>query len=208
MHLSNYFLIIALLLLCVLSFSFPSLSKIAFKKSQQFHMSDDDEVESSFLADDAFGAPVGPLPGVSSRINFGDQTPTNIQHDLWVVGAGTLGIIAAQKWKNMFPSASVVAESKSDRRHSQSLALGIHPRLRNDRTASDEQSAKNLLVCLPPSSSTDYVGEINLACRLWAGPLGNGKMVFTSSTAVYGESFGNIVNEKFRLDTRSQRSTT
>ena len=34
-----------------------------------------------------------------------------------------------------------------------------------------------------------------------------GHMAFTSSTAVYGPSNGNTVDELFRLDTRSQRST-
>lgn len=31
-------------------------------------------------AEDAFGAAIGPLPTVSSKINFGDQTPKNIKH--------------------------------------------------------------------------------------------------------------------------------
>ena len=31
-------------------------------------------------AEDAFGAAIGPLPTVSSKVNFGDQTPKNIKH--------------------------------------------------------------------------------------------------------------------------------
>ena len=40
------------------------------------------------------------------------------------------------------------------------------------------------------------------------GPLGGGSMTLTSSIGVYGDSNGNTVNELFRLDTRSKRSTT
>jgi hypothetical protein len=32
-------------------------------------------------------------------------------------------------------------------------------------------------------------------------------LAFTSSSAVYGDSNGNTVDEVFRLDTRSERST-
>lgn len=60
---------------------------------------------------------------------------------------------------------------------------------------------------MPPSSAVNYVDELNAACRLWAGALGNGSLVFTSSIGVYGESFGNIVNETFRVDTRTQRTS-
>ena len=38
-------------------------------------------------ADDVWGAPVGPLPSVSSKINFCDEV-IDIKHDLWVVGSG------------------------------------------------------------------------------------------------------------------------
>ena len=43
-------------------------------------------------ADDVWGAPVGPLPSVSSKINFGNEV-INIKHDLWVVGSGVKMVI-------------------------------------------------------------------------------------------------------------------
>ena len=46
-------------------------------------------------AEDVIGAPVGPLPSVSSRINYAsvEARPTV---DLWVAGAGTLGGLAVR----------------------------------------------------------------------------------------------------------------
>lgn len=62
-----------------------------------------------------------------------------------------------------------------------------------------------MLICIPPSGSQNYEDELSTGFRIWAGPQ-FGNLVFTSSTVVYGDSFGNTVNEKFRLDTRSSRS--
>ena len=43
--------------------------------------------------EDAINAPVGPLPSVSSRINFAKaEVSKNLKYDLWIVGTGTLGI--------------------------------------------------------------------------------------------------------------------
>jgi len=163
-------------------------------------MSDDGE--------DVFGAAVGPLPSVSSKINFGDETPQNVCHDLWVVGAGTLGSMAVQEWMATYPGSKVVAETRTEARHAELARLGVTPRLRSQRSEEDRRTARYVLICMPPSASTDnYIGEIHDSCGLWAGPLGQGHLAFTSSTAVYGESNGNTVDEKFRLDTRSQRAT-
>ena len=157
--------------------------------------------------DDAIGAPVGPLPSVSSKINYGDQTPQNVCHDLWVVGSGTLGMLALKEWMSLYPDSKVIAETKTENRHAELTRLGVTPRLRSQRSDADERTARYLLICIPPSASDDYVAEIHSSCQLWAGPLGQGHMAFTSSTAVYGDSNGNTVDETFRLDTRSQRST-
>jgi len=175
------------------------------------------------------------LPSVSSKINFPDPTPTRITCDLWVVGAGTLGELAAQQWverqktqkqqqqassssksssskSKTFAPTAVIAETRTTARHASFQAKGITPRTRDQRTLEDDFCAKNVLVSLPPSAGIgegpeSYLTQLCDACRLWAGPLGGGKLVFTSSTAVYGESSGNTVNEKFRVDTRSARST-
>jgi hypothetical protein len=110
-----------------------------------------------------------------------------------VVGSGTLGLLA---------------ETRTDSRHAELISLGATPRLRSDRTEADLASARYVLISLPPSANKeDYVGEVSDASRIWAGPLGQGHMAFTSSSVVYGESNGNTVDETFRLDTRSERST-
>jgi hypothetical protein len=158
-------------------------------------------------ADDVFGKPVGPLPSVSSNFNFAEEKNENMKHDLWIVGAGTLGEIVCRQYKEQFPTSSVIAETLTPTRHPSLLSLGVEPRLRESRSESDHKSAKDVVIALTPSSCSDYVGAINDAIRLWAGPIGGGSLVFTSSLAVYGDSNGNIVNEKFRLDTRSKRST-
>jgi hypothetical protein len=165
-------------------------------------------IETDDGIDDAIGAAVGPLPTVSSKHNYGDETPQNVIHDIWIVGAGTLGMMAVKEWKTMFPESNIVAETRSDSRHAELISMGVTPRLRSERCEADDMTARYLLISLPPSSNKeDYVGEISNACRLWAGPLGQGHLAFTSSVSVYGESNGNTVDEVFRLDTRSDRST-
>lgn len=150
------------------------------------------------------------LPSVSSKINFPEER-VNIKYDLWVVGAGTLGSLAAKQWKMQFPASKVVAETKSATRHGELQAAGVDARLRDTRVELDsDRSAKHVLVCFPPSispSAQDYNGELAEACRIWAGPKGGGRLLYTSSTAVYGESHGNTVTETFRVDTRTARST-
>lgn len=175
-------------------------------RSTTLRSSNDDSVEP---VEDSFNAPVGPLPSVSSRINW-DETPKNINCDLWVAGAGTLGSFAAKQWKEMHgPDSVVVAETKTTARHDALIAAGIKPRLREQRSVDDEVCARNLIIAIPPSvcKSGEYSIEVADACRIWAGPLGGGNLIFTSSISVYGDSIGNTVNEKFRVDTRSKRST-
>lgn len=156
--------------------------------------------------EDRIGAPIGPLPTVSSRINFQNRSKRLDACDLWIVGAGTIGEKVARIWKQKNPESVVIAETKSSTRHADLMLLGGSPRLREYRTDDDSFIAKNVLICIPPSAAIDYDAELAAGCRLW-DPLWGGNLVFTSSTAVYGDSNGNIVNEAFRVDSRSQRST-
>lgn len=118
-----------------------------------------------------------------------------------------MGMLAIKEWKAKFPASSIVAETRTDSRHAELLSMGVTPKLRSDRTDDNRMTARYVLISLPPSSNKeDYVGEVSDACRLWAGPLGQGHMAFTSSSVVYGDSNGNTVDETFRLDTRSERS--
>ena len=107
----------------------------------------------------------------------------------------------------MFPKSNIIGETKSINRHDEFKSLGIEPKLRDDRSINDEGSAKNLLICIPPSAATLYDEELNESIRLWAGSASGGKLVFTSSIGIYGESNGNTVTETFRVDSRSSRST-
>ena len=93
----------------------------------------------------------------------------------------------------MFPKSSICGETKSINRHDEFKTFGIEPKLRDDRNVDDEGSAKNLLICIPPSAAKLYDEELNESVRLWAGPASGGKLVFTSSIGIYGDSNGNTV---------------
>ena len=87
MHLFD---ILSALLLLDTSLSLTHLnlySKIKPKHASTRLLLSSIEENSDELGDDVFGASVGPLPSVSSRINFG-ETVVNCKYDLWVVGAG------------------------------------------------------------------------------------------------------------------------
>eukprot|EP01038_Epipyxis_sp_PR26KG_P011506 gene11506-15412_t len=162
--------------------------------------------------DDAIGAPVGPLPSVSSMINVPtEQTSENLKYDLWIVGAGTLGEYVIKQYKAMFPDAVVVAETSTTTRHTSLLSqfpTNLQVRLKENRSEIiDAKSAKNVIICFPPSQSKEFVDEISSACRIWAGSVAGGNLVYSSSIGVYGDSIGNTVNEDFRVDTRSKSST-
>lgn len=93
-----------------------------------------------------------------------------------------LGMLAVKQWKEMFPDSNIVAETRTDSRHAELISMGITPRLRFDRCEANDMTARYVLIALPPSANKeDYVGEISNACRLWAGPLGQGHLAFTSS---------------------------
>lgn len=175
------------------------------KVSSSWFESDDDLGDPSEI-EDAFGMPVPPLPSVSSKINYGEETP-NILYDLWVIGSGTLGELIVKRWKELYPDAKIIAETKTDKRHDSYLDMDVLPRLREIRSSEDIRAAKNVVICLPPSSSEDYVTEVSDGVSVWAGPSGGGSLLYTSSIGVYGESNGNTITESFRVDTRSKSST-
>lgn len=182
-----------------------------FSRKSVFKMCESEDGEEEL--DDVWGTPVGPMPSISSKYNFEDENFENMVHDLWIVGAGTLGTLIADIWQEMFPGMSIVTETRTDTRHESYLQTGKVPRLRSERNEADYKSAKHVIIAIPPSAggakggSPGYLEEINEAQFLWAGPESGGTLTYTSSIGVYGDSLGNIVNEKFRLDTRSDKST-
>jgi len=187
---------------------------INFKKMQTNNLFSNERNEISPLfsslgddeesADDVVGGAVGPLPSVSSRINFGTEV-IEPKYDLWVVGAGTLGKLVAKLWKENFPTSTVVTETNSAKSHYELESFNCIPKLRASRENNDFKSARNVVICIPPSTSTDYNAELSEGCRLWSGAE-FGNLIFTSSTAVYGDNINDIVDEFFRTDSRSSRS--
>lgn len=129
-------------------------------------------------------------------------------HDLWVVGAGTLGEIVCRKYKERNPNANIVGETTTERNHQHLDSIGVIPIKSSQRSAGDLQSANNLVISIPPSSCPDYAGAVSEAIKYWVGPQYGGSLVFTSSVGVYGDYSGRVVDEFSPLDSESPRSKT
>lgn len=54
----------------------------------------------------------------------------NVQHDLWIVGAGTLGEILCRQFREKYPDTKVIAETRTDNRHNKLSSYGGQTRLR------------------------------------------------------------------------------
>jgi nucleoside-diphosphate-sugar epimerase len=113
--------------------------------------------------------------------------------DLLIIGAGALGRRVGRLWLARHPRARVLAETRSDRLHPALREDGMVPRLRSDP---DPPELPYLLFSVPPSSQQDYAAEAARAGRLWAG---GGRLLVTSSTAVYAERDGGRCPEGFPL---------
>jgi hypothetical protein len=189
--------VVALLCTGSLAFFFPVLPKNALTTA--FSSVDD-------TGDDIIGLAPGILPAASPRTNFASHNPS-INHDVWIVGAGTLGELVIRGLRSESTAFKIIGETKTSEEKRAVTDLGAEHRVRDARTREDEGSARNVVICLPPSCAKDYTEEVHAATRLWAGPQGGGNLVFTSSIGVYGESSGNVVDETFRVDTRSASAT-
>jgi len=104
--------------------------------------------------------------------------------DLLIIGAGALGRRVGRSWLARHPGARVRAETRSERLHAALREDGMIPRLRSDP---DPPAMPYLLFSVPPSSQQDYAAEAARAGRLWSG---EGRLLITSSTAVYAEKDG------------------
>ena len=222
--------LICVFLVCFICFTNSFSSKLNFRSSSRlkltakdsrnvhdkkdnFNLGDVASVDNpqQSIAEDVFGSPVSPLPTVSAKVNWADiKVDEGNICDLWIVGCGTLGTCVAEMLRHeMSEGMEVVAETRTDARHEALKILGCTPRLRSSRDGDgDGRRARNVLVCLPPSSSegsSDYSRELSEAFMLWAGPK-YGNLLFTSSISVYGDSGGNVVDELFRVDSRTARS--
>ena len=82
---------------------------------------------------------------------------------------GTLGELLVKQWKSKFPESKIIAETLTEKRHQSYQNVGVEGRIRSNRTSDDMKSAKNLVICLPPSAAVKgYMEEISNATMLWA----------------------------------------
>jgi nucleoside-diphosphate-sugar epimerase len=103
---------------------------------------------------------------------------------LLIIGAGALGRRIGRAWCARHPRARVLAETRTDRFHPSLREEGMSPRLRGDP---DPPAMPHVLFSVPPSSQDDYAAEAARAAGLWSG---EGRLLITSSTAVYAEEDG------------------
>lgn len=150
------------------------------------------------------GLSSGVPPSVSSKDDYA-WSSRNVKHDVWVVGSGTLGEQVLSILANM-GTTQIVAETKSSKRAQSITSLGCEHRLRDQRSSVDEMTAKTVIICMPPSSATNYSAEVQHASRLWSGPDAGGNLIYTSSIGVYGDACGNTVTELSTVDARSASS--
>lgn len=107
-----------------------------------------------------------------------------MSRDLLIIGAGALGGRVGRAWLAHSRSGRVLAETSSVHRHDGLSADGMRPRLRTDPAPPPHPF---VLFCVPASGPADYAAEAARAAELWSG---EGRLVMTSSTAVYAESAG------------------
>lgn len=88
-----------------------------------------------------------------------------------------------------FPAAVVIGQTNSKSSHERLESLGVYPRVKD--SAGDEQFPF-VVFSAPPSGSEDYEAEVEAALKLWDG---TGAFVFTSSTAVYSGTDGELCDE-------------
>jgi nucleoside-diphosphate-sugar epimerase len=113
-----------------------------------------------------------------------EPSPSSATTDLLVIGAGALGRRVGRLWLARHSRARVFAETRSDRLHPTLREDGMIPRL---RSAPDPPAMPTVLFSVPPSSQDDYAAEAVRAASLWRG---DGRLLITSSTAVYAEQDG------------------
>jgi len=123
---------------------------------------------------------------------------------LLIVGAGTLGSLIVKQHRAAFPTARIVAETRSTTRHDALRADGAETRTSEEAALSAETMA-NVVFCVAPGGNDDYVANVRRALALWKGA--PGKFVFTSSGGIFAEQDGGVVDETSALSSapRSQK---
>lgn len=113
-----------------------------------------------------------------------EVSPRSAAPDLLIIGTGALGSRVGRLWLADHPRARVLAETRSDHSHLVLRDGGMIPRLRSDP---DPPAIPYVIFSVPPSSQDDYASEAARAASLWRE---SGRILITSSTAVYAETEG------------------
>ncbi|KAM5569082.1 hypothetical protein ABKV19_016549 [Rosa sericea] len=100
-------------------------------------------------------------------------------NDLLIVGPGVLGRLVAEKWREEHPGCEIYGQTVTVDHHEELIKVGINPCLKGTKT---DHKFPNVIFCAPPSRTSDYPGDVQVAALNWNG---EGSFLFTSSSAPY-----------------------
>ncbi|CAF1809750.1 BnaC04g06350D [Brassica napus] len=100
-------------------------------------------------------------------------------NDLLIVGAGVLGRLVAEKWREEHPDCQIIGQTVTTNHHDELEKLGIKPALKETEF---DGKFSYVIFCAPPSQSPDYAAELRTAASKWNG---EGSFLFTSSSAPF-----------------------
>nr|VDD05335.1 unnamed protein product [Brassica oleracea] len=100
-------------------------------------------------------------------------------NDLLIVGAGVLGRLVAEKWREEHPDCQIIGQTVTINHHNELEKLGIKPALKETEF---DGKFSYVIFCAPPSQSPDYAAELRTAASKWNG---EGSFLFTSSSAPF-----------------------
>eukprot|EP00967_Tisochrysis_lutea_P074581 scaffold100292_cov29-Tisochrysis_lutea.AAC.1 len=136
-------------------------------------------------------------PTLVAAVSTGSSMPSN---RLLVVGAGVLGRLIANEWREAHGTDAQVygvVRSSNEVRDAALRADGLTPCLRENLGSADaclaEGTFEHVVFCAAPGGNDDYPAEVAAALRMWRGDAG--RFVFTSSAGVYAEEDGGVVTE-------------
>jgi nucleoside-diphosphate-sugar epimerase len=110
-------------------------------------------------------------------------------NDLLIVGPGVLGRLVAANWHERFPTARIVAESRTPASHGALHSVLPFLELRVAQTSTpNSQRFRHVVFCAPPNQNEDYLGAVRRTVeQYWSGVEDTATFVFTSSIGVYRE---------------------
>lgn len=107
-------------------------------------------------------------------------TEATSAHDLLIVGAGRLSDFIAAEWRNRFPNAVIIGETRTTSRHDTIRKAGLRP----GKVGDTEPVPPYMVFCAPPGDAINgYAVSVKTAVNRARF---NTRFVFTSSGSVYG----------------------